>query len=81
MSLGLYFHPLFTLGIILSLEFYSLAKVMFTGIKRHIKDLIKRLRYSLFANFEVILMKLVPKFSKSSSDLLENLLTDYFDEA
>ena len=54
---------------------------MFTGIKRHIKDLIKRLRYSLFANFEVILMKLVPKFSKSSSDLLENLLTDYFDEA
>ena len=54
---------------------------MFTGIKRHSKDLTKRLRCSLFAKFEEILMKLVPKFSKNLSDLLENLHTDYFEGA
>ena len=69
-----------SLGLHLSLEIYILAKIMFTGIKRHIKD-IKRLRYSLFTKFEKILMKLVPKFSKNLSDLLENLHTDYFEGA
>ena len=80
-SLGLHFLPLLILGITLSLEFYILAKIMFTGVKRHIKDIIKRLRYSLFTKCEETLMKLVTNFSKNSSDLLENLQTDYFEGA
>ena len=56
---------------------------MFTGIQRHIKDIIKHRRYSLFTKFEETLMKLVTKFTKNTSDLLENLPTDsdYFEGA
>ena len=79
-SLRLQFHPLFILGIILSLELYILAKAMFTGIKKHIEDLIKRLRYSLFSRFEEILIKLVLKLWKKQSDLLENPPTDHFED-
>ena len=52
---------------------------MFTGVKRHIKDIIKRFRYSIFIKFGETLMKLITKFSKKFSDLLENLHTDYFE--
>ena len=41
----------------------------------------KRIKYCLFEKFEEILMKLDLKFSKNSSDLLENLRTDLFEGA
>ena len=34
---------------------------MFTGIKKRIEDLIKRLRYIFFTKFDESLIKLVPK--------------------
>ena len=49
------------------------------GIKKPNEDLIKRLPCSLFAEYEEILIKLIPKLSKYQSDLPENLPTDHFE--
>ena len=42
-SLRVYFHSVFTVGIILNLEFHDLAKSMFTGIQKRIEDPIKHI--------------------------------------